>query len=132
MLASISSFAKQSNFEVLICLRDTSSKKIAQLSSDCKQFTLGSAVDALSTCKSTIASLTSQVESLKVLADMLNDQRSKLTDTASTKASSADSNKCFADSCDGKSLAGEVAISAPVSSFMDYNQESTNAAGKQL
>lgn len=59
MLASISSFAKQSNFEVLICLRDTSSKKIAQLSSDCKRFTLGSAVDALSTCKSTIASLTS-------------------------------------------------------------------------
>lgn len=132
MLASISSFAKQSNFEVLICLRDNSSKKIAQLSSDCKQFTLGSAVDALSTCKSTIASLTSQVESLKVLADMLNDQRSKLTDTASTKASSAESNKCFADSCDGKSLAGEVAISAPVCSFADYNQESTTAACKSF
>lgn len=65
---------------------------------------------------------------------MINDQKSKLTDTASTKASSAYSNKCFAESCDGKSLAGEVAASlngkAPVSSFFEYAQESANAACK--
>ena len=75
-----------------------------------------------------MAALNSQKDSLKVLADMLEMNR-KLTDSASTKASSADSNKNYEPSANGDSSseAGHITKSNVVTSFDSHclNEDKT-------